>query len=259
MSQCVRICASAIAVFMWASAPAVAQHKPRPTLEQRISALEAIVGAQAEQMDQLRDRIHVLRDRLLAMERVIEDHRAKLACMSMVGDNVFFTGCNVNIVNGMGATATTNALGNLIVGYNEGDDAFPRTGSHNLVVGPHHSWSSYGGFVAGFQNWIRGKHATVSGGTMNLAGGTWTSISGGLENATGDSASSVSGGRDNTANGPFSSVSGGSTNNAQGSSSSVTGGVGNLARGPSSSVSGGRLRVAPNDSNWAAGSLLENE
>jgi hypothetical protein len=43
---------------------------------------------------------------------------------------------NVHVRNGLGETATTNATGNLIVGYNEdflGDE--DRSGSHNLVVG----------------------------------------------------------------------------------------------------------------------------
>jgi len=49
--------------------------------------------------------------------------------------------------SGSGATeGMINGLGNLIVGYNEdvGSNA-TRTGSHNLVVGIEHSYSSYAG------------------------------------------------------------------------------------------------------------------
>ena len=53
------------------------------------------------------------------------------------------TGANVQIVDGTGDTGgTPNGLGNLIVGYNasSGDT---RTGSHNLVVGDLHTYTSY--------------------------------------------------------------------------------------------------------------------
>jgi hypothetical protein len=38
---------------------------------------------------------------------------------SREGNEVFLTGANLHIVNGLGNTETTNELGNLIVGYNE--------------------------------------------------------------------------------------------------------------------------------------------
>ena len=52
-------------------------------------------------------------------------------------NEVVITGTNLRIVNGLGATETSNGLGNLIVGYNE-ERTFPgaintRTGSHNAV------------------------------------------------------------------------------------------------------------------------------
>jgi hypothetical protein len=75
---------------------------------------------------------------------------ADLTCMRREGNDVIFEGCNVHIRSGAGYTgAPVNGLGNLVVGYNE---AFPdddRTGSHNLVVGAFHSYSSSGGLVAG--------------------------------------------------------------------------------------------------------------
>jgi hypothetical protein len=209
MSKCVRNCASAITVFLLASAPAIAQHKPRPTLEQRVSVLEAIVGAQAEQIDQLQDRIHRLRDRLLATERVIEDHRAKLACMSMTGNDVFFTGCNVNIVNGLASTETTNGVGNLIVGYNEPtsvDDHLPnspsiRTGSHNLVMGTLNSYTSYSGVVTGRKNAIRAPNANVTGSIDSTAAAEFAIVSGGIRNNASGVRSIIVGGNANAAGG----------------------------------------------------------
>jgi hypothetical protein len=80
----------------------------------------------------------------------------------------------------MGATDTTNGLGNLIVGYNEpreGEENI-RTGSHHVVVGKQHQFSSVGGLVVGLQNEIRGAFASVSGGVHNTAAGEHASIGG---------------------------------------------------------------------------------
>ncbi len=91
------------------------------------------------------------------------------------------SGINVQIVNDSGTTdGAVDGLGNLIVGYNElrglGDD---RTGSHNLIVGDEHNYSSYGGLVAGHFNTISGLFASVSGGRSNTASGQYSSVSGG--------------------------------------------------------------------------------
>ena len=89
-------------------------------------------------------------------------------------DNITFSGVNVHIVNGTGATdGTVNGLGNLIVGYNElrGDIGDDRTGSHNVVVGTINSYSSAGGLVVGFSNTISGPYSSVSGGGANTASG----------------------------------------------------------------------------------------
>jgi hypothetical protein len=151
-----------------------------------------------------------------------------LPCASQVGNEVYFTGCNVNVQNGSGLTATDNKLGNLIVGYNytTGQD---RSGSHNLVIGDEHSYSSHGGFVAGISNTISGAFASVSGGTNNTAAGF---------------IASVSGGNNNNAIGGMSWVGGGFSNNASGGLSSITGGQSNIASGEVSSVSGGQCNKA---------------
>src|SRR6266446_10701760 len=70
----------------------------------------------------------------------------KLRAMAFddAANEVVITGANLRIVNGLGATETTNGLGNLIVGYNEerggGDDR--RTGSHDIVLGVNNNFSS---------------------------------------------------------------------------------------------------------------------
>jgi hypothetical protein len=114
------------------------------------------------------------------------------------GPHVVFSGANVHIRSGVGETTDMySGLGNLIIGYNEDTAGAlrPRTGAHNLIVGPNHSYSAYGGFVAGLDNTISGIHATVSGGSMNEAHGEASSVSGGEGNTARGLASSVSGGR----------------------------------------------------------------
>src|SRR5262249_46125517 len=118
---------------------------------------------------------------------------------------VQFRGVNVQIVNGTGSTSTIapKATGNLIVGYNEDDgtargtctvsfsnsDSFEDTcskdggtftrslsGSHNVVIGSGHGYSSFGGMVVGQDNLIAGKFAVVSGGAANTASGAYSSV-----------------------------------------------------------------------------------
>jgi len=127
-------------------------------------------------------------------------------------NTIRITGCNLQIVNGQSSTATTNGVGNLIVGYQEliggGDD---RTGSHNIVVGTRHNYSSAGGLVVGYENEISGSHSSVSGGRFNTASGQNSSVTGGEFNTASNSSASVSGGFNNTAAGDSSTVSGGTT------------------------------------------------
>ena len=155
------------------------------------------------------------------------------------------SGVNVQIVNNMGSTSTVNGVGNLIVGYQEQRGGVDnRTGSHNIVVGVNHNYSSYGGLVVGQGSTISGPFSSVSGGRGNTASADSASVSGGDTNTANGQASSVSGGRDNTASGDFASVSGGNTNTAGGLRASVSGGDMNTASGEDASVSGGNMNTA---------------
>ena len=179
-------------------------------------------------------------------------------------------GANLQILNGEGRTNSVNGTGNLIVGYDEinepdvpsacTDGAYTnqfeclqngevwglthKSGSHNLVVGDLHSYSQFGGFVAGSGNTINRGYASISGGTGNSAYDFYSSVSGGANNIASEIGASVSGGWYNTASGYYSSVSGGHTNEASGSRASVSGGL---------------ERSALNEYDWVAGSLLEAE
>jgi len=159
-----------------------------------------------------------------------------------------FTGANVYIQNGLGATngnpkdgfnpkaAVTNSLGNLIIGYNvEGGG----TGSHNLILGDFNNYTSYGGMVAGFNNTISGDYATVTGGAQNHASGSMSSVSGGLSNQATGVQSWATGGQ----------------NLASGDVSTVGGGVNNVASGYVSTVSGGLGITQSNAFGWSGGSF----
>jgi hypothetical protein len=159
-------------------------------------------------------------------------------------DAVRFVGANVYVQSGAGGThAAVNGRGNLIVGYDE-DNGDTKSGSHNLVVGRHHTYTSYSGLVAGSNNAIIKPVATVSGGFYNTASGAGATVSGGMYNfATGPYAS-VTAGNANVASAPYSTVSGGLYNAASGDYSSVTGGWSNAASAPYATVSGGRGNLA---------------
>jgi hypothetical protein len=225
-------------------------------------------------------------------------------------NEIFITGANLHIRNGLGLTECgpeleeqdipCNGLGNLIVGYNEprGFEPDVRTGSHNVVIGQLHNFSSFGGLVTGFENTISGGFAVVTAGAFNTASGRNALVSGGNSNTASGMQAVVSGGNNNTASGGFAVVTGGDSNTASGGNTvvsggnsntasgflamvsgggknpftgeglgntangvgaSVSGGQGNEASGGFSSVSGGRNRTAEGDFDWVAGSLLEDE
>jgi hypothetical protein len=210
-------------------------------------------------------------------------------------------GANLQVVNGLGGTESENGLGNVIVGYDElrgpaqtppvcsqGQQDNPadcaafggiwavnhKSGSHNVVVGREHNYSSHGGLVAGAENTINGyqtsilggwrntasaSYSTVMGGYLNRASGAWASVSGGQGNTASGGYSSVSGGAQNSATGDASSVSGGFENFASALGSSISGGSANLALGQTSSVSGGTSRTASDIDDWVAGALFEDQ
>jgi hypothetical protein len=101
------------------------------------------------------------------------------------GPHVIFHDANVHVQSGSGTTDEAGALtglGNLIVGYNELQGG-GRDGSHNLVVGPFHTYTSTGGVVFGRSNWVLGQYATVLGGVDNRSRAPGSSILGGNTNS----------------------------------------------------------------------------
>jgi hypothetical protein len=193
-------------------------------------------------------------------QRKKKDLEARVAALedllkhvTRVGNEVFITGANLHIVNGLGSTNCgdednpipncPNGLGNLVVGYNEprgSDFEDIRTGSHNVVVGQQHNFSSFGGLVVSHFNTISGPLAVAIGGFGNTASGL---------------SAVVIGGGGNLASGLQAVVNSGEANVASGGLSGVSGGFGNTASGNYASVSGGREITQETEGGWAAGSI----
>jgi hypothetical protein len=119
---------------------------PGPDVTGQVAALQAMVEA--------------LTSRVVALE-------AKLAHVTVEGNDITISGANLYVNDGSGTTdGPVNGLGNLVIGYNElrgsGDD---RTGSHNLVIGSRNNFSSYGGLVVGREASLSAPFAIAGFGT----------------------------------------------------------------------------------------------
>ena len=189
------------------------------TLQADLAAVQARkTGLTKDQRDTLAD----LKDKLAAIKTLstltpfisVE----KRTINGLKGPHVLLTGVNVHIRSSSGKThdgKSLMGLGNLVIGFNEEPSSpkynpqIDRRGSHNLIIGEKHRYSSYGGLVAGSRNTIRKPGASVIAGTSNTANGDYASVTGGSGNVASGSAASVSGGQNNVVDGQSSSVSGG--------------------------------------------------
>ncbi len=172
------------------------------------------------------------------------------------GGNMYITNANLHVRSGSGATnGRVNGRGNLIIGYNEvfGTAGDERTGSHNLVIGRAHDYTSYGGIVAGLRNRITAESASVLGGQENEATGMQAVVINGIQNDASGVASTVLSGLSNTATNTDSTVIGGNANSARGEASVVGGGNNNIATGRNSVVSGGASQTISTLNGWVAG------
>ncbi|HEY8515396.1 MAG TPA: hypothetical protein VIS07_07775 [Candidatus Binatia bacterium] len=90
--------------------------------------------------------------------------------ISADGKTVLVTGANLQVVSGAGGTHfPLNGLGNVIIGYNGAEDLGDRqrTGSHNLVIGDEHTYTSYGSIVAGYGNFSMAPSSAILAGENN--------------------------------------------------------------------------------------------
>lgn len=111
-------------------------------------------------------------------------------------------GANFQLSNGAGAY-NNNGLGNLIIGMNgetEYIDSIGRGGSHNLVIGEGHAYSSNHGILHGYNATATDRYAAIIGGASNRVDGAYGVTIAGTDNVILDNAlfSATIGGRDNT-------------------------------------------------------------
>lgn len=200
---------------------------------------------------------------------MVNDLKSTFAGVSRDGDNIVFTGVNVQIVNGT-YSGTKNGLGNLIIGYNTlrndnpalGSEKYyhdDRSGSHNLVIGSLLNYSSTGGIVTGFMNTISGESSSIIGGSWNIASETLSTIIGGHMNTAMGESSTITGGAYNTVSGKYSSITGGSSNFVNAYAATVSGGNNNDATYDFSTVSGGLNRSSNVINQWRGGGYYSNE
>jgi hypothetical protein len=248
------------------------------TTSDALGVLRVAVGQPVElvcdgECSEIEPRVTTLETQLSAAMDTIAALQAVLAGVTRTEDSIVISGANLQVVDGSGTTTgPTNGLGNVIIGYNEAEPDREQTGSHNLVIGMQHEFTSFGAIVAGEDNTVVSRsasvlggknnisaedYATIVGGSLNLASGQFATVGGGFDNEAGGVNSAVSGGCENMATSTYSAVSGGRLGLASGEWSSVSGGFTNKATGTYTSVSGGSTRTASTLYNWKAGSLSE--
>lgn len=168
-------------------------------------------------------------------------------------------GANLQIVNGTGTTdGAPNGVGNLIVGYDTfamgGPPPGGKDGSHMLVVGDGHTYTSFGGAVIGERGQARGAWSSVVGGRFARAFGEGSVVIGGSSLAEG--LRSVSVGGSSTSSGTDAVSVGGNLNEAVGFRSTVVGGEQNVVEGVDGLVAGGKFNhIESGNWNVIAGGL----
>jgi trimeric autotransporter adhesin len=264
--------------------PAEAQGGPQmggvPALEKRLATVEAQQGADAALIAELHEALvseaaaraamgAALQAAITALDETVQPF---FSYVTVEGTDVIFTGANLHLRNGLGATngnpleplwqydpavTAVNGLGNLIIGYNEIDSfsGAERTGSHNLVIGPANDYTSFAGVVSGVGGHVSAPFAAIAGGIGNVAAGLGAAVTGGQRNEATGYGSTVSGGGWNTASDVFASVSGGYSNTASGRESWVGGGNQNVAAGTSAAVTGGQWNEATGSISTVTGGL----
>ena len=132
---------------------------------------------------------------LVELAKLANYVKVDLAAINGVkGPHVIFHDANVHVQSGLKGTTDEvdpatgliragglTGMGNLFVGFNEEMALGSRVGagSHNLIVGPFHTYTSTGGVVFGKDNRVTAESASVLGGHANMAEYPRSSILGG--------------------------------------------------------------------------------
>lgn len=158
--------------------------------------------------------------------------------------SVSFSGVNVYVDNGSGASAVadggiTNGVGNLIIGYNE-VGASTKTGSHNVIIGPRHFYTSELGIISGTDNLVTAPNAAVIGGIANAVEAESSIIAGGNHNTVDGNNSAVVASERSFSSGSFTAVIASLTSRVTGAESFVASSVDSSATFLNTTVLGSR-------------------
>jgi hypothetical protein len=163
-----------------------------------VHGIQGVPGtpADASEVNSLQTQVNTLNGEVSTLTSANSALQALLAGVTRSGNLLTFSGMNLQLNSGAGTTSSAvNGLGNLFIGYN--DSPGTQTGSNNLVIGDEHSFTSYGGLVAGEQNTLTAPYSAIIGGFNDTASGAESAVSGGEYNIAGDPFSMIGGGCDN--------------------------------------------------------------
>jgi hypothetical protein len=165
---------------------------------------------------------------------------------SVQDGDVVLTGTNLRIVSGTGATndnGELTGLGNLVIGYGQPSRQVETAGSHNLVVGTQHQYTSHSGILSGTNHTLHSVAGAIIGGRSNQAtDAPYGVIIGGSNNAVHSNTSTIVGGYENTISGEegHALVLGGHENLGGGIAGVIVGGLANSNQGQWATIVGGR-------------------
>ena len=221
-----KVCVLVAATLIFPALAYAQENSPTEALQAQINSLQTTVTSLQNQVNSLQTTNTTLQSDVTALQNELTAARSVLALgpyvsvdpnveIGVIGPNIVFSGANIHIVSGSGATddnlskgKSLTGLGNLIIGYNE-DPANPalplsgtplgpgdRGGSHNLVIGRGHTFTkaAFGGLVVGEVNKISNSGASILGGGNNTASGVASVVLGGIGNTASGVASSILGG-----------------------------------------------------------------
>jgi hypothetical protein len=239
------------------------------TLQNQVAALQSSSNTASGQISSLQSSNTAVQNQLAAAANVLALNPFVTVDPNpengVIGPHITFHNANIHIVSGSGATddssgsgGSLTGLGNLFIGYNELPASNPnpgyRAGSHNLVIGPGHQFTSYGGFLAGYSNILQAASSSICGGSFNLIGpgsaAQYCSILGGDHNLTAAQNATIVGGQYNGVENDYASVMGGSSNNARAKWSTIVGGDSNATIG-AGSILGGQNNIVTALGSWA--------
>ena len=150
-------------IALMLASPALAQAGQLKTLEAEVAALQGQVTGLQTQVTALKNAINSTdAQNAFALGQFVTVDTTD-TINGLAAPHIIFTGANLHVRDGSGSTndggGTPTGLGNLVIGYDEAPSATPagyRSGAHDLVVGPGHTFNSFGGFVAGDTNAVEG-------------------------------------------------------------------------------------------------------